>query len=431
MIRVGDLQKSIDEFQAWFTKNYNGKAKVRLGPAGDGMRLGVFATEKLPAESLYLSIPLKMVIGRETIFPTPKIGPVLQDLQGEIKGNVPWHQTTLALFLIYEKFIAQDKSFWKEYIALIPTEHDSPAFFTEEQLNLLKGTYIKEKAIHIRDQHRREYNWIRANILAKHKDVMPEHTFNFDHYMWAMGILSTRMIWWDNMPHLVPMLDMINCRQGPNPHRVHSTARGRSGLTADTLAPWTFQEGDQVFENYGQPNPTYFLYHGFVMIPNIHDCATLMLSKHIPGKAMSYIDKFRLQRQEWCVAPEKLNELLTIGRIAVMSDRERSALKQPPLKPLKSPRLEMKALRWCGDILKDQLAGYPEYDPMWRVGIESAGFREKMAVTFRETQRELFQKSLEGLRTQRQKILTKVKKAANPNLVKLKKQDASGKEGDL
>ncbi len=31
--------------------------------------------------------------------------------------------------------------------------------------------------------------------------------------------------------------------------------------------------GDQLFENYGQPNHIYFLYHGFSLISNSHDCA--------------------------------------------------------------------------------------------------------------------------------------------------------------
>ena len=28
---------------------------------------------------------------------------------------------------------------------------------------------------------------------------------------------------WDRSRHLVPMLDLINCAEGPNPKRVHST----------------------------------------------------------------------------------------------------------------------------------------------------------------------------------------------------------------
>ncbi len=36
--------------------------------------------------------------------------------------------------------------------------------------------------------------------------------------------------------------------------------------------------GEQLFENYGQPNHIYFMYHGFVLPDNSHDCAHLELS---------------------------------------------------------------------------------------------------------------------------------------------------------
>jgi len=35
---------------------------------------------------------------------------------------------------------------------------------------------------------------------------------------------------------------------------------------------WHFDTGDQVFENYGQPNHIYYLYHGFTLANNTHDC---------------------------------------------------------------------------------------------------------------------------------------------------------------
>lgn len=45
------------------------------------------------------------------------------------------------------------------------------------------------------------------------------------------------------------------------------------------MAGGDFAAGAQLFENYGQPNHIYFLYHGFVLQPeNRHDCAHLELA---------------------------------------------------------------------------------------------------------------------------------------------------------
>ena len=38
-----------------------------------------------------------------------------------------------------------------------------------------------------------------------------------------------------------------------------------------------FEVGQQVFENYGQPNHIYFLYHGFSIQGNSHDCVYWIL----------------------------------------------------------------------------------------------------------------------------------------------------------
>jgi hypothetical protein len=38
-----------------------------------------------------------------------------------------------------------------------------------------------------------------------------------------------------------------------------------------------FKIGHQVFENYGQPNHIYFLYHGFSIQGNSHDCVYWIL----------------------------------------------------------------------------------------------------------------------------------------------------------
>jgi len=40
-----------------------------------------------------------------------------------------------------------------------------------------------------------------------------------------------------------------------------------------TKAPLSFRAGEQIFENYGQPNHIYFTYHGFSLESNSYDCA--------------------------------------------------------------------------------------------------------------------------------------------------------------
>ena len=88
--------------------------------------------------------------------------------------------------------------------------------------------------------------------------------------------MECRSIWWEGKRHLVPLLDLVNCLQLRNENGTinapHQTLQDSAG-NAVTKATASFKKGDQVVENYGQPNYIYFMYHGFVLENNTHDCA--------------------------------------------------------------------------------------------------------------------------------------------------------------
>ena len=67
------------------------------------------------------------------------------------------------------------------------------------------------------------------------------------------------------MRHLVPMLDLVNCEQLNNSRGVEAAAH-ETNLdelnNAITKASPTFQQGNQVFENYSMP----IMYFFFIMV---------------------------------------------------------------------------------------------------------------------------------------------------------------------
>ena len=91
----------------------------------------------------------------------------------------------------------------------------------------------------------------------------------WDKYSWARSVLNTRSIWWTGERHLVPMLDFVNCDSGRGA-RKHATTWDASRQVAVTKAPLHFARGDEIIEEYGQPNYIYQLYHG----PPARSCAT-------------------------------------------------------------------------------------------------------------------------------------------------------------
>ena len=409
-----DLDVAIRNFMSWFQEHYGAPLKVKLAPAGQGMRMGVFATEAIQAEEKYLSIPLDLTINPRTMERTATIGPIVKSLRSKVNRRstgVGAPETQLMVFLIYEKFVNRE-SFWKPYLDLLPTELDTPEFYADEELKWLNGTGIAEKVRDIRRNRAESYQWFLRDVRTGHEDELPLWAFTNEHWSWAGGITGTRMIWWDGAPHLVPMLDMINCRQGPEgfERRVHQTVR--EGTRAVTKAPWDFQVGDQIFENYGQPNPTYMLYHGFVIHPNVHDCVHLRPNpKSFSPARLQKLRQLRLYADEYCLGPGRWNELFAVARLLAMDQKEfdemvGNGLSAERVKRPVSRRTDRAAITNMLKLLKgavlDKLPQRPFSVPAEQSGrkemdvwlnnvlpAEAKGYRERVARTFVELQRQV------------------------------------------
>ncbi|RHZ39865.1 hypothetical protein DYB26_014943, partial [Aphanomyces astaci] len=147
-------------------------------------------------------------------------------------------------------------------------------------LHCVEAVFIKRKEIVV------------DRVAAFIKRLLVVSMYLYPHQMLAV---------WQGERHLVPMLDMVNCQEGPAnqpPARVHRTALSADGRVAVTRAAWAFPANSQVVENYGQPNWIYFLYHGFVLSKNSHDCAHIVLDMESPMQKIQVSDLYEV----WYVA---------------------------------------------------------------------------------------------------------------------------------
>jgi len=150
----------------------------------------------------------------------------------------------------------------------------SPLFFSEEEMNELRGSSVFDSVNSHRERVKRKFKGVDGHVLNRFREAFPADVYTLENYMWAHAIMDSRSIWWGGGRHLTPMLDMINCMEGPsNPERVHSTRLDAKGTSAVTLAPWAVPKGEQVWENYGQPNHIYFEFHGFSLPSHPRLCA--------------------------------------------------------------------------------------------------------------------------------------------------------------
>jgi hypothetical protein len=156
------------------------------------------------------------------------------------------------------------------YLNLVPSipEINAPGInWTEEELNELKGSDILQQLLDYSKQVDRKFKGVAKHVsalsrwfmfcllvcsfasftlclarpkhrltlfahpppalsrqvLALYPEIFLKEAYTREHYRWAHAILDSRRIWWNGEGSLVPMLDLVNCAEGPDSTRVHST----------------------------------------------------------------------------------------------------------------------------------------------------------------------------------------------------------------
>ncbi|TMW65373.1 hypothetical protein Poli38472_008015 [Pythium oligandrum] len=262
-----DEHKVVPRFKAWISTLGLPVNSLELEYVNNDMGYGVIATKELAVGETYLSVPVQYVMNIRSAMQSRFIRQ-LRHL------SVQWNdQHLLLLHLVFEKYgPAARQSYWKPYLDLLPTSTriGSPLFYAEDggELAILDKTDLGLLVRAYRSRVHQDTTW-----LLKHPGLRQQQWLTHERIRWANAILDSRSIWWDGQRHLVPLLDMVNCAELGLKHKPHHTNLDPSGANAITEASWEFKAGEQVVENYGQPNYIYLLYHGFVLSENSYDCA--------------------------------------------------------------------------------------------------------------------------------------------------------------
>ncbi|ETV96853.1 hypothetical protein, variant [Aphanomyces invadans] len=277
-------QDKVARFHAWLAHS-SLINKLRVEYIGHGMGYGTFATQAIAADDIYLAVPTALVMDTASAMHTADLAAVFRHLERTSGHRDKMHE--LLLHVMHEAFVRRDASAYAPYLAMLPSLEDGavPLTYSKAQVGVLEAVDLHRAVLAYQHQVERSYRAMQRVVFAKFPKIFPPAVFTWERYRWARFILDTRSIWWHGERHLVPMLDMVNCKEGPTneaPARVHTTTLSEDGRTAVTKAAWAFPENAQVLENYGQPNWIYLLYHGFVLPVNSHDCVHIRLDLETP-----------------------------------------------------------------------------------------------------------------------------------------------------
>ena len=276
-----------------------------------GGRLGAVATEAVAKGQTYIEIPETACLN---------VANAKRDLGADIVAHLDdFH--ALLVFLLTHVF-RQNVSPWAPYLRLLPgidavltklkrrdaassgSDDGPPLLWADDEAEMakkaatrLKGSAL-EKAVVTYGRSVVEKRRRFAAVVGSTRELVEFFGSDVDLYLdwhvyrWATHIIDSRSIWWHGHRHLVPMLDLVNAAatdELPPNAPVHRTDLEHGN--AVTRAATSFAVGEQVLEDYGQPNHVLFLYHGFVLPVNKHDCLRIDLT--IDDKADLLLEKLQ------------------------------------------------------------------------------------------------------------------------------------------
>ncbi|KAK9462605.1 uncharacterized protein V1516DRAFT_699914 [Lipomyces oligophaga] len=277
-----------------------------------------FAKVAIPSETQLISCPLKLVIEYEKVREFWKLespaDPVI----------------AIRLFLCCQR-LRGPASFWDPYISILPDSFDTPLYFSDLELELLRGTNIYGEIGLRREAWYQE--WQNAVTLLPTNENKELYTFEL--YLWACTVLTSRSFPskivlpnspLESYPVLIPLVDSLN--HFPKTAITWNNESDKFTLiSGKTIAP-----SQEIFNNYGpKGNEELLMGYGFCIPNNEADMVTLRLAEtHIDGPKQTLMAEYRQRNPRLIFHLTHVDPLplllIEYFRIQVANHRETSAL---------------------------------------------------------------------------------------------------------
>ncbi|GMF10119.1 unnamed protein product [Phytophthora lilii] len=168
---------------------------------------GVFAKQTLKSGQVTLQVPFKVTMNTESAAQSD-LAPVLEKYP-----QIP-DDEVLALHLMHERSKG-DESFFAPFIASLPTSFDLPIFWSEAELNELKGTNVLLLTNLMKQHLDRDFENIHQAVAEDFPEIFASlPTLKVEDYMWAMSVIWSRAFGISKgekyLRVLCPAMDMFN-----------------------------------------------------------------------------------------------------------------------------------------------------------------------------------------------------------------------------
>eukprot|EP01132_Coremiostelium_polycephalum_P000529 gene529-667_t len=297
--------ENINKFSKWtesFHKDYTFGIKnwkkdekndlIQL-PQTETTERGVFATHDIKAGTELYSISWISTFSLDMIHVELSF---LYELFEPLKLNV---EDALAIGLYYYKFCMDpsDNFDLKKWVSTLPESYNSALYFSEEELELLKGSPALFQILSEQESAKELFKQL-SESLFKNEVFKQCGPITYERFIWAVSTVNSRRIYTpspDSNNNLTasipPFVDFLN--HDPNGQIEVTFNQQTSHIILSTNKP--IKKGEQIFMNYGlqECNSDLLVDYGFIDTRTDRNCVEILLeelydavSSEDPGKAI-------------------------------------------------------------------------------------------------------------------------------------------------
>ncbi|WIA29476.1 hypothetical protein OEZ86_011977 [Tetradesmus obliquus] len=200
------------------------------------------AAKDLPAGDAVLQVPDSAWITADTA-QKAAIGKYIGALE-------PWLQLTL--LLLAEK--GQPGSSLSQYISSLPSQPNSPLFWSDEELQMLEGTQLLESVMGYKQFFFEQYQSLDEQLFSPNRAAFPVERFSYGSFCWAVASVRSRLhAPLDADPvALVPLADALPHRRNANAAwKLKSAGLFGKGKVLSVEATRAVRKGEAVVMDYG------------------------------------------------------------------------------------------------------------------------------------------------------------------------------------
>jgi histone-lysine N-methyltransferase SETD3 len=293
------------------------------------------------------------------------LGPIVSQLWNvegkEIKAT---QHEVIALYYLYYKFCYEkDDFFWEPYFRVLPEEYNTILYFTDQEMESLKGSALYEIGKGLRAQVQDQYTFFNENVFQKYPKLFGKCRPTYEQWRWAYSILLARKV---ELVHtspqgkkrfftaIIPYFDFMN-------HYPFSKCEW--GYNADT---YTFHaeahedvaQGEEVYRSFGEKcNGDLLLELGYILENNPENCvrieeSLITVDENDPlfqekKERLQKIDKRNLKLFDGAVT----QELIEIAQILSATNLQKQANQ--------SSENQAKTYEWLAHLCEKKLQLYP------------------------------------------------------------------------